>query len=421
MPPHDRFRRWLGLPLCAAALAVVGCGGGGAGDPGPTGAADGGAFRSAPHAALPRVVTLGGPVLTAPRVLPIVYAGDTGQADAMAFLQELAGSTVWAQTTAEYGVGPLTVLPAVTMDGAPPKTITDATLQSVLATKTGGAAPSWGAPDLQTIYLFLLPQGTIEQDTDGACCTDFDGYHWETSAGSVSVPYAVSCACPGFDGPGVTPLQERTVDISHELIEAATDPLPSTAPAYTQEDDADYVWTLVTDGEVADMCEFNDDANVVPAGASYMIQRSWSNAAAARGDDPCVPSVTTSPYLNTFPALSSITASGVAGRFTTQGLSVPIGQKRTIALTLSSAAPTANTWTVQVYDYDLDVLGAATPGLSLSLDKSSGRNGDVLHLTLVPKKADPQLGGEAFVIVSDYGHPGDPDFESQLSMGFVTN
>jgi len=403
------------------ALVVGGCGGGGAGDPGPTGGSDGGVFHAAPHPALPRVVTLGGPVLTAPKVLPIVYGGDTGQTDVMAFLQELAGSPVWGQATAEYGVGPLTLLPAVTMTGTAPKSISDTALQSALASATSGAAPAWGAADLETIYLFLLPQGTIEQDSGGACCTDFDGYHWEARVGSTSVAYAVSCACPGFDGPGVTPLQERTVDISHELFEAATDPLPSTAPAYTQEDDADYVWTLVTDGEVADMCEFNDDANVVPAGSSYMIQRSWSNAAAARGDDPCVPSVTTTPYLNTFPALSSITASEIAAGFMTQGLSIPIGQKRTIALTLSSAAPTDNTWTIQVYDYDLDVLGASSPGLSLSLDKTSGRNGDVVHLTLVPRKADTQIGGEAFVIVSDYGQKGDPDFESQLSMGFVTN
>lgn len=370
---------------------------------------------------MPRVVTLGGPVLTAPKVLPVVYGSDTGQADVVAFLQELAGSAVWGQATAEYGVGPLTVLPAVTMTGAAPKTITDTALQSALASATNGAAPAWGAADPETIYLFLLPQGTIEQDSDGACCTDFDGYHWEAKVGSVSVPYAVSCSCPGFDGPGVTPLQERTVDISHELFEAAADPLPTTAPAYTQEDDADYVWTLVTDGEVADMCEFNDDANVVPPGSSYMIQRSWSNAAAARGDDPCVPSVTTTPYLNTFPALSSITASGIAAGFVTQGLSVRIGQTRTIALTLSSAAPTDKTWTVKAYDYDLDVLGQSSAGLSLSLDKTSGRNGDVIHLTLVPRKADAQIGGEAFLLVSDYGTRGDPDFESQLSMGFVTN
>ncbi len=367
------------------------------------------------------MVTLGGPVLTAPKVLPITISGDQGLNDVTAFLNEFAGTATWGQVTGEYGVGPLTVLPAVTMNTPASKTVSDSTLQSILAANTSGANPPWGAADGQTIYLFLLPQGIIEQDADGACCTDFDGYHLEARSGGVSVPYAVSCACPGFDGPAVTPVQERTVAISHELVESATDPFPSTNPAYLQEDDDDYVWTLVTDGEVADMCEFNDDANVVPPGATYMVQRSWSNAAAARGDNPCVPSATTTPYLNTFPALGPITANGIAAGFKTQGLSIPLGQTKTVALTLSSAAPTDNAWTVQAFDYDQAIAGASTPGLTLSLDKTSGRNGDVIHLTVTAKKANAQIGGEAFVITSDYGTPGDPDFESQLSMGFVTN
>ena len=105
----------------------------------------------------------------------------------------------------------------------------------------------------------------------------------------------------------------------------------------------------------------------------------------------------------------------------TQGLNIPLGQKKTIAVTLFSAAPTDKTWTVSAYDYDTAIGASATPGLALSLDKSAGRNGDVIHLTVTPKHANATLGGEAFVIVSDYGNPGDPDFESQLTMGLVTN
>ena len=307
------------------------------------------------------------------------------------------------------------------MTTAAPRTIADGTLQSVLAANTTGVNPPWGTADPETVYLFLLPQGTIEQDGDGACCTQFDGYHAEARAGATAVPYAVTCACPGFDGASVTPTQERTIAVSHELYEAATDPLPFSNPAFEQEDAADAVWTLVTDGEIADMCEFNDDANVVPAGSMYMVQRSWSNAAAARGDNPCVPSATSAPYLNSFPALGPITDNTVAAGFMTQGLNIPVGQKRTITVTLFSAAPTDKTWTVSAFDYDTAIGTSATPGLALSLDKAAGRNGDVIHLTVTPKHANATLGGEAFVIVSDYGTPGDPDFESQLTMGLVTN
>ncbi len=358
-------------------------------------------------------------MLAQPKVLPIMYAGDSGAADVQAFLAELAGTAAWGEATAEYGVGPLTILPPVTLSN-PPATISDNTVQSMLASNTAGASPAWGAADPGTIYLFVLPQGTIEQDSGGACCTQYDGYHYEAKVGSTSLAYAVSCACPGFDGPSYTPIQERTVDMSHELFESATDPFPVTNPAYTQEDDADIVWTLVTDGEVADMCEFNDDANVIPPGSTYMIQRSWSNAAAARGDNPCVPAVSATPYLNSFPALSTITDAVLAPGFMTRAVNVPLGQKKTIPLKLSSAAPTDQTWSVKVYDYDT-VVGASTPGLALSLDQASGRNGDVLQLTITAKKADTQIGGEAFIVISDYGTKGDPDFESQLSMGLVTN
>jgi hypothetical protein len=408
--------RWTFVTLVVAALSACG---GGSGTEAARSDGGGGGFQPATHAPLPRVVTLGGPVLATPKVLPILFAGDTGATDVTAFLAELASTAAWGDATSEYGVGPLTILPPVTVANTP-KTISDAGLQSMLASNTGGSSPAWGAVDPQTIYLFVLPAGSIEQDSLGACCSEYDGYHEETMVGATAVPYAVSCACPGFDGPSFTVTQERTVDMSHELFEAATDPFPNSHPAYVQEDDADIVWTMVTDGEVADMCEFNDDANVVPDGSKYMIQRSWSNAAAARGDNPCVPASSPTPYLNSFPALNVITDAALAPGFMTQGLSVPIGQSKTIDVKLSSSAPTDNTWSVKVYDYDASIVGTS-PGLTLSLDRSSGRNGDVLHLTLVPKQADPQIGGEAFLIVSDYGKAGDPDFESQLSMGLVTN
>ena len=95
-----------------------------------------------------------------------------------------------------------------------PTSVTDAMLESSLASNTSGANPAWGVADPSTIYLFVLPAGTIEADSEGACCTEYDGYHYQTDVsvgpGVVTVPYALSCACPGFDGPRITDLQERT-------------------------------------------------------------------------------------------------------------------------------------------------------------------------------------------------------------------
>jgi hypothetical protein len=402
------IRRLLALSALCVCLAAGACGGDSGGKPG--------------QPVLPQVIDVGGTFLASPKVQPILYASDSGATDILAFLQEVATTSYWPQTTSEYGVGPLTVLAPVMLSDPAPASVTDAMLESSLASNTSGANPAWGAADPGTIYLFVLPAGTIESDSEGACCTDYDGYHYQTDVGVgsrvVTVPYALSCACPGFDGPNVTDLQERTVDMSHELVETATDPFPDSDPAYTQEDDADIVWTLVTDGEVADMCEFNDDANVIPPGSTYMVQRSWSNAAAARFENPCVPVLTTTPYLNSFPQLGNISY-GV-GHLTTRGIRIPLGQSQSIDVALVSGAPVAQHWGVSAYDYDYAILGL-TSDSALRPPSFNGGNGDSFRLTITPTSADSYLNGEAFIIWSDYGNPGEPDFESQLTMGLVAN
>ncbi|HEY5031013.1 MAG TPA: hypothetical protein VIJ54_00975, partial [Actinomycetes bacterium] len=162
-------------------------------------------------------------------------------------------------------------------------------------------------------------------------------------------------------------------------------------------------------------------ANFVPPGSTYMIQRSWSNAAAALVQNPCVPHTNSQPYFNSFPALDTIAYAPGGTGFTTQGVNIPIGQSKTIAINLFSTAPTGGPWTVRIYDYDQAVVGTSKPYLGLTLDKNTGQNGDTLHLTIAPKTADAQLGGEAFIIFSDLGKPGDANFQSNLTMALVTN
>ena len=164
------IRRLLALGALCVGLAAGACGG----DSGGTTAS-----RSSR-----RWSTSAGPFLAAPKVQPILYASDAGATDILAFLQELATTSYWAQTTSEYGVGPLTVLPPVMLPDPAPTSVTDAMLESSLASNTSGANPAWGAADPSTIYLFVLPEGTIESDAEGACCTDYDGYHYQADVAS---------------------------------------------------------------------------------------------------------------------------------------------------------------------------------------------------------------------------------------------
>jgi hypothetical protein len=378
-------------------------------------------FTPAAMPTLPQVVNLGGHPLKSPKVQPIAYMSDPDVPDIEKFLKELTTTNFWAQTTSEYGVGPLTVLPTILITTAPPATITDNDFQTELAMNLMGATPAWGAADASTIYLFLIPTGMVISDMTGTSCKDYDGYHSEaTITSSLSVPYAIGCSCPGFDGATVTNLAERTIALSHELDEAATDPFPFSNPAFGQADDPDTVWTILSGGEVADMCEFNDDSYLPNPGGTYWVQRSWSNKAAKALTNPCVPFTATGPYFNTMPVLpDKVAITGGGTSVTVPGVKIPVGGSKTIDLTLFSEAPTAGPWKVRALDGAYDFLGSPSANLTLTLDKTSGQNGDTLHLTIKVLHTDPMFGVEPFVILSTLGKAGDPDFQNNLWMGVV--
>jgi hypothetical protein len=393
--------------------------GGAIGTGGAGGSGTGGTFMEAPHPSLPQIADLGGPILTAPRIRPIFFAGDSDQTEIMMFLSQLAGGSYWSATTSEYGVGAMTVLPAVTgvtVTGSG-SALDDDALQAALVANTSGLSPPWGTPDPGTLFVFILPPTVGLTLGNATACADFGGYHYETVVNGASVPYVAACACPDFFGSGWNALDERTAAMSHELVEAATDPFPLSDPAFTQANQANFVWTLVTGGEVADMCVIEPNPFATPAGLSHVVQRTWSNAAARAGQDPCVPASTSVPYFNSMPLLDVI-AVGSSGA-ETHGLQIPIGSSRTIDLDLFSSGNLSNGWTVNAYPYESFYGGTAS--LGFSLDRSTGGNGDVLHLTITALRTNPSLGVDPFFIVSTFGSPGNTNYRSHVAMGLVTN
>jgi hypothetical protein len=391
--------------------------GGGGGDvsvsssaSGSTGVGGSGAFVPADHPAAPQVVTLGGPVLSAPKVVAFTYDNDVNRADVDTFMTELAASSYWPAVTSEYGVGPLTVAPPIHLVGPAPVPTTDTAVVTTLQKNLTGANPAWGPPDPMAIYTFVFPEGS---NVDNGCCTDFAAYHDEVSVGGTKVAYSIVCTCPGFDGPGISTLGSLTTALTHELVEAATDPFPQTDPAFTMTDDASMSWSLITQGEVADMCQFDADQYLTPADMNYVVQRSWSNLAAAAGKDPCVPESTPPDvYFNSVPVVSDpVTANWYFGPIQGQGVKIALGQTRTIDVQLFSTAPTSGPWHVEVFDYS-EVYGGA-PNLKMSFNTSTGSNGDVLKLTIKALKKDTEFGAAPFYIESTLGNA------SNLWMGVV--
>ena len=129
------------------------------------------------------------------------------------------------------------------------------------------------------------------------------------------------------------------------------------------------------------------------------MQRTWSNAAAAAGKDPCIPALDT-PYAAAAPMLTDqvMLANGPNGPMMTTGAKVAMGTPKTIDVALFSDQPTDD-FTVRAVDVasEFGAPGAA-PELQLKLDTATGHNGDTLHLTIARLKAGADIGGSEFML-----------------------
>ncbi len=402
----------LALPIALIILGLGACGGG-AGTPksdlppsigtvSPT---------AAPYPAIapdvPQVVSGGGPVMDAPKVVAITFPNDPLLADIETFCATLGDTSYWHDTTAEYGVGKLVALPPVRLTEDAPATTTDGGIQAWLRDKLDGTHPELPAPDGNTIYALFYPAATVIDDGGGqTSCQAYGGYHSSTVrlADGTPISYAVLPRCQQA---GVKDLETLTVTVSHELIEAVTDPQPLDYPAYLTIDDNHIYWLRQSGGgEVGDMCQMNLDAEFQPTGFPFYVQRTWSNAAALDGRDPCVPSAADHPYFNTTPSPETppeaidITQFGAA--VTSQGYVIPVGTSKTVELTLYSSDETAGPWTVQAVD--TSARNNRPPTLSFALDRADGENGTKIHViitALMPSSS--RSGATTFAIRSMLG------------------
>jgi hypothetical protein len=350
--------------------------------------------------------------MSAPKVVPIFFANDdvAMTSSIVDFVNHVGATDYWHAATAEYGVGKLTGLAAIHTSETAPTTIDDVEIQQWLAAHLQGPDAGWPAPEPNTLYAVFYPSGTQvtfqNVDTTETSCTDFGAYHFSFRHPATDVPiyYAVMPRCS--DGFGLAGVDTVSVVASHEFIEAATDPDLDT-PAYSAEDDQHaYWWGLVGGFEVADMC-LGDFDGLSPAAYArfdpfaYAVQRSWSNASALAGHDPCVPIPDGyGPYFNAAPVLPDRAPFGEAS-----ALSVRIQplETRTIEVDLFSDAPMPDVWQVDAYGVPWDATEAQTVDqeLSFAFDTNRGNNGDKLQLSITLNQQN-QYALELFVLVSSF-------------------
>jgi hypothetical protein len=350
--------------------------------------------------------------MTSPKLVAVTFNGDPLQSAIDHFMGQLVAATAyWSGATAEYGVGPLAPLSTQHLAEAPPSApIADVDVQRWLKTKImTGAASGFPQPDGNTAYVLYYPSGTMLTMTGGTLCgmggaNDFQGYHGDFAIvpGGAYVVYAVVGRCPS-PVPGLAEIEEVSAEASHEIVEAATDPLPLDNPAYIQVDSDHQGWALIAGGEIGDMCAWvNPDAFYYTAGVDNLVQRVWSNKAAAMGHDPCEPNGM-NPYFNAAPVLGdTIQIPMPSGAIPTKGVQIPVGSSRIIEIDLYSDATTGGPWKLSALDLSSALFGSVAPALTFAFDKSTGQNGDKVHLTITSVAPGP-LGVSPFWIQSDLG------------------
>jgi hypothetical protein len=341
-------------------------------DSGATGTSS---FTVALHPAWPQIVDHGGGVIGAPKIVNASAASCVGPGSGASVALPNAPATSY--TDSSHG-------------GA-------STLQTLIESLVeAGQIPTLGG---QTLPVFYFPATTTIVFDGETTCQTIGGFHNSmlSAAAGTTVPYAVVAECPPPSG--LTLLEETTFAASHEIFEAATDPVDSatTHGFYLDVEDPAYLpWNAAMNGgEAADMCvdslKLGQDRTTEDG---FTAQRMWSNAAAARGGDPCVPAKTT-PFFD------------VAVETWLQTMTV--GSTASFEAIAFSNAPVAGGWTVT----GVDLNGTETnPNAYLTITIGGGssvsvNNGDEFPVSVTlnqdPGALTQTAGGAVGVLISFTG------------------
>jgi len=349
----------LGLAACSGSertLVDAGSDGGGhdAGIP----------FVAARHPPWPMVSRGSGPLLTSFRLVTVNAVDDPDAPALQAFDQELTTSPWWETVGREYGIPKASG--ATSLIGPPINAALSfkeiVAYLSDLAVDAGLTADAGPNGDRANLYILYLPADAGFSDYTYLC-----GYHsafGDTSAPAeflgrsafAAVSRDPSCAA----SPGEDPLDWVTISASHELVEAATDPIPPSGYVVGVSPTTDpwlsSIWLSFEppSPEVGDLCNWTQ-MQIPLDGGLVAVQRIWSNEAAADGGDPCVPAVSTA-YYNTSAAQD--------------WYAVPDGGSVDIPLLGWSTAPTTD-WAVDAFVYESQNLYDA--GVSVTTELGTQR------------------------------------------------
>ena len=349
---------------------------------------------------MPQLVNQGGRVQAHPVFIPVTWDGDSYRPLLDDFVARISTSTYFSQLP-QYGVLDVTASPPVHVSVPLPTAISGSALEAGLVSRFDGTHPEFPAPTLDSQYLLFTPATTTIYDATEQSCVDYAAFHaFVVATNGEHISYSLLPHCKGYGT--LSDLDSLTEATSHEMVEAATDPdTDPAAYAWSDTNAAGGAWDDYSNGgEVGDLCQFGDQVDIIGQDLPYIVQRYWSNTAAAAGHDPCVPALFPSePYFAAAPVLPDdvIVHTGYVD-FPGKGVKIPVGQSRTIEVDLFSDAPAAP-WIISARGFVED-FGEA-PELAFQLDRDHGQNGEKVHLKITVLRSGVAFPAqELFTIVS---------------------
>jgi len=356
----------------------------------------------AAHYPMPLMIDEGGSVIAAPKIVTVTFTGNPDVAALQAFDDQFVeGTPWWTAVTAGYKIG------AATAGGhyILPDTVSNTSLDDdqgqvgtiVTEAITSGALPT---PDANTIFVLYFPSTTTITIQGGQNCTSFGAYHnavdLTTDGGTVPVVYAVIANCPEPPATDQT-MAATTDDVSHEIIEASTDPGVGTDPTWCGFNNA-WFRNPVAPGsppqpallEVADVCQ---SSRTVTDSFGNVLARAWVNAAAMASTDPCQPEEPGEIFYSVAVPTTTETAPGYPA---SDGyIVVKRGKTVTVDSVIFSEAKLPNDVQITVgtrASGSTSLNPAIATGITTSVTPTSGHNG--VHVTLTITVASTATAGD---------------------------
>ena len=319
-----------------------------------------------------------GPVIASPNLVTITFDNDSNATVLDQYGTWITTGGYLPAAAGEYGIGNGTAQSVHVSSSTYPAPINTGSnanafpeyLQSLL---NAGVLPAFAT---NNVYALVLPANWADTST---FCQTFGGYHTNfTDHFGNLVGYAIIPDCASLYG-GTVLQQQQSVEvvISHELVEAATDPRTGTY----QLQDPQNPWTY-EGGEVGDLCA---TLGTYYSSGNYVAQLIWSNQAVQANNPPCQPWNSANTYYSLVGPATMATG--------TPGSQVHI--------TVTGWSSKTSSQSLGVWVQDADAADFATqPSLNTSV---VAPNGTVTVTLTIPPTAVPGQHGAALVSMNNMG------------------